>query len=104
MNRVDDTSDAFANFFCLARRSPTGMMMHRLLRGEMLMAAEDNTAAPKRVPGRKPGPDEREEMLRIWGHVDDDGRKMMLFFSRQLAREQGLVPADAPLIITDRMF
>lgn len=43
-------------------------------------------------------------MLRIWGHVDDDDRKMMLFFSRQLAREHGLVPPDTPLIITDRVF
>lgn len=40
----------------------------------------------------------------IWGHVDDEGRKMMLFFARQLAREQGLVPADTPLVITDRVF
>ena len=68
------------------------------------MGAEDNTTAPKRVPGRKPGPAEREELLRIWGHVDDDGRKMNLFVSRQLARDQGLVPADTPLMITDRVF
>lgn len=62
-------------------------------------------AAPRgRVPGRKPGPDQREELLRIWGHVDDDGRKMMLFFARQLAREQRLVPADTPLMLTDRVF
>ncbi len=58
----------------------------------------------RHLPGRTPGPDERDEMLRIWGHVDDDGRKMMLFFSRQLAREHGLVPPDTPLIITDRVF
>jgi hypothetical protein len=42
-------------------------------------------------------------VCRIWDHVDDDGRKMILFFSRQLAREHGLVPADMPLIITDRV-
>lgn len=58
----------------------------------------------RRIPGRKPGPDQREELLRIWGHVDDDGRKMLLFFARQLAREQGLVPADTPLMVTDRVF
>lgn len=44
----------------------------------------------KRVPGRKPGPAQRDELLRIWGHVDDDGRKLMLFFARTLARDQGL--------------
>lgn len=38
------------------------------------------------------------------GWACDDGRKMVLFFARQLAREQGLVPADTPLMITDRMF
>ena len=48
-------------------------------------------AKPERVPGRKPGPAQRDEMLWIWGHVDDDGRKLMLFFSRTLARDQGLV-------------
>lgn len=68
------------------------------------MRTNDNAAAPKRVPGRKPGPDEREEMFRIWDHVDDDGRKMILFLSRQVARDQGLVPADTPLMITDRVF
>jgi len=68
------------------------------------MGAEDKTVVPKRVPGRKPGPAQRDELLRIWGHVDDDGRKMILFFARQLAREQGLVPADTPLMVTDRVF
>jgi len=43
-------------------------------------------------------------LLRIRGHVDDDGRQMMLFFARQLAREKGVVPADTPLMITDRVF
>ncbi len=28
---------------------------------------------------------------------------MMLFFARQRARGQGLVPADTPLAITDRV-
>ena len=68
------------------------------------MPAGGRTTPHERVPGRKPGPDEREELLRIWGHVDDDGRKMILFFARQLAREQALVPADTPLMITDRVF
>lgn len=66
----------------------------------------DKLSAPKskRVPGRKPGPAQREELLRIWGHVDDDGRKLMLFFARSLARDQGLVPPSAPLVMTDRVF
>lgn len=50
----------------------------------------------KRVPGRKPGPAQRQELLRIWGHVDDDGRKLMLFFARSLARDQGLIPPSWP--------
>jgi hypothetical protein len=68
------------------------------------MSTESRMTAPRRVPGRKPGPEQLEEVLRIWGHVDDDGRKMILHVSRQVAREQGLVPADTPLIITDRVF
>ena len=59
---------------------------------------------PRNLPGRKPGPDQFEELLRVWGHVDDDGRKIVLFFARQVAREQGLVPADTPMMITDRVF
>ena len=58
----------------------------------------------KRLPSRKPGPAQREELLRIWRHVDDDGRKLMLFFARTLAREQGLVPPVTPLLITNRVF
>jgi hypothetical protein len=69
-------------------------------------AMTDDTTAlkSKRVPGRKPGSAQRDELLRIWGHVDDDGRKLMLFFARTLARDQGLVPSDAPLLMTDRVF
>jgi hypothetical protein len=29
---------------------------------------------------------------------------MLLFVARQLAREQGLVPPETPLMITDRVF
>jgi hypothetical protein len=66
----------------------------------------DNATAPKpkRVPGRKPGAAQRDELLRIWGHVDDDGRKLMLFFARSLARDQGLVAPGTPLVMTDRVF
>lgn len=67
--------------------------------------AEDATALQsKRVPGRKPSPAQRDEMLRIWGHVDDNGRKLMLFFARTLARDQGLVPPGTPLLMTDGVF
>ena len=59
---------------------------------------------PKRIPGRKPGPAQRDELLRIWGHVDDDGRKLMLFFARVLARDQGLMQPNTPLVMTDRAF
>ena len=61
-------------------------------------------AHARTLRNRKPSPDQREELLRVRGHVDDDGRQMMLFFARQLAREQGLVPVDTPLMITDRVF
>ena len=65
----------------------------------------DNAAKPKRerVPGHKPGPAQRDEFLRIWDMVDDDGRKLMLFFSRTVAREQGLVAPGTPLVMTERV-
>lgn len=68
------------------------------------MTDDATTLKSKRVPGRKPGPAQRDELLRIWGHVDDDGRKLMLFFARTLARDQGLVSPDTPLLMTDRVF
>jgi hypothetical protein len=57
----------------------------------------------ERVPGRKPGPAQREEHIRIWDLVDDDTRKVLLFFSRAAARDYGLVAADTPLVMTDRV-
>jgi hypothetical protein len=62
------------------------------------------TSRAKRLPGRKPGSAQREEVLRIWDGIDDDGRKLILFFVRGLAREQGLVPAATPLVMTNRVF
>lgn len=68
------------------------------------MAAGGRTTLNERVPGRKPGPEHFDEVARVWGAIDDDGRKVILFVSRQLARDQGLVPADTPLIINDRVL
>lgn len=68
------------------------------------MAADAIAPKPKRVPGRKPGPAQREEYLRIWDGVTDDSRKVLLFFSRAVAREDGLVPPDTLLVMTDRVF
>ncbi|WP_203075763.1 hypothetical protein [Falsiroseomonas ponticola] len=66
----------------------------------------NNIPAPKskRFPGRKPGTAQREEYLRIWDLVDDDSRKVMLFFARTVARDQGLVPLSTPLVMTDRVL
>ena len=58
----------------------------------------------ERVPGRKPGPAQREEYFRIWDLVDDDGRKVMLFVARTVACDQGLVPPGTPLLMTDRVL
>lgn len=68
------------------------------------MTAGGRTTPHERVPGRKPGPDQNDEVMRIWGHVDDEGRRMILFFARQVARDQGLVPTDTRVMITDQVF
>ncbi len=63
--------------------------------------SDDATAPkPRRIPGRAPGPAQREELLRVCGYVDDDRSKLMPFF----ARVQGLVPLDTPLVMSDRVF
>ena len=58
----------------------------------------------ERLPGRKPGPLQRAEMMRIWDAVDDEGRKFLLFVGRHTARDQGLIAPNASLVITDRAF
>jgi len=68
------------------------------------MTVKGKAIRTPRVPGRQPGPEHFDEVARVWGAVDDDGRKVILFVSRQLAREQGIVPADTPLIITNRVL
>jgi len=67
--------------------------------------SERSKKAPsERFPGRKPGPSEREELLRIYDAVGDERRKAGLFFFRELARDAGLVPPETPLMITDGVF
>ena len=68
------------------------------------MATERTAASHGRVPGRKPGPEHLGEVGRIWGAVDDDARKMILFLARSIARNQGLVAAETPLLITECVF
>ena len=68
------------------------------------MTVKGKTIRTTRFPGRKPGPEHLDEVARVWGSVDDEGRKVILFISRQVGRDQGLVPADTPLMITDRVF
>ena len=66
----------------------------------------DNIPAPrsKRIPGRKPGPAQREESLRIWDLVNDDSRKVLLFLVRTVVRDQGLVSPSTPLVMTERVI
>ncbi|MBU8544438.1 MULTISPECIES: hypothetical protein [Roseomonadaceae] len=68
------------------------------------MAAGIIVVEPERIPRRTPAPAQRDELLRIWNLVDDDSRKLLLFFALLLAREQGLVPPNTPLMITDRVL
>lgn len=68
------------------------------------MTENATRAKPKRVPGRKPGPAQREEYLRNWDMVDDDSRKVMLCFVRTVAGDQGLVSPSTSLIMTDRVI
>ncbi|MCC6719954.1 MAG: hypothetical protein IT555_18910 [Acetobacteraceae bacterium] len=68
------------------------------------MTVEARTTLHKRTPGRKPSPEHLEEIGRVWHAVDDDARKMILYFVRGVARERGLVAPDTPLMITDRVF
>ncbi len=70
----------------------------------MTVSERVKTLNDARVPGRKPGPEQREEYLRIRGAVDDDHRKMLIYFARGMAQDAGLVPANTRLLMTDRVF
>jgi len=50
---------------------------------------EDGTVK-KRIPGRKPGPTDRAEFIRLWDEISDDGRKQAYFFMRSLGIEEGI--------------
>lgn len=56
----------------------------------------------KRVAGRKPTPADREELVRIWDALSDDGRKMLLFVAVALAKDAGLPEGEGPLIRTGK--
>jgi hypothetical protein len=62
------------------------------------MQQDIHASEPTRVPGRKPGPAQQEELLRICKAVDDDGRKMVLFVARTIAVKQGLAAGGASLL------
>ncbi len=68
------------------------------------MSKRVKAPSAERVPGRKPGPEQRDEYLRIWDAVDDNHRKMLIFFARGMAQDAGLVPPGTPLLMTDRVF
>lgn len=55
---------------------------------------EDGTVK-KRIPGRKPGPADRAEFIRLWDEIGDDGRKQAYFFMRSLGIEEGVLEAGA---------
>lgn len=68
------------------------------------MPVEAEHAPSKRIPGRKARLEHLEEVGRVWHAVDDEGRKMILYFVRSIAREQGLVAPATPLLMTDRVL
>lgn len=68
------------------------------------MSKHVKTRSAEHVPGRKPGPEQRDEYLRNGDPVDDDHRKMLIFFARGMTQDAGLVPPGTPLLMTDRVF
>ncbi|MBR0658693.1 hypothetical protein [Neoroseomonas oryzicola] len=68
------------------------------------MSKHVKTPNAERVPDRKPGPEQRDEYLRIWDAASDNVRKKLIFCSRAVEMDDGLVPPGTPLMITDRVF
>jgi len=50
------------------------------------------------LPGRRPGPAQRDELLRLWEAMSHDGRKMVLFVARAAAKDEGLIAPGAPML------
>jgi hypothetical protein len=44
----------------------------------------------------------REELLRIWDGLSDEGRQIVLFIARVTAREEGPPEGDGPLMRTGK--
>ena len=76
-----------------------GNLAHREAKADVARGAPS-----VRFPGRRPGPQQREEYLRIWDAMDVENRKALLFLARQMAKEVGLVPPESSLMMTDRVF
>jgi len=53
----------------------------------------------KRVPGRRPGPAEREEILRLWDAMSHDGRKIVYATVRAVAVNDGVLPAGSSVLV-----
>lgn len=63
----------------------------------------DKIARPSgRRLGPKPTPKDREELLRIWDALSDDGKKALLFFAVTAAKDEGLPEGDGPSIRTGK--
>jgi len=61
--------------------------------GKVSPALLDDAQLKGRRLGRKPTPADRQEMLRLYDLMSDDGRKMIVYMARLVAREEGLLPS-----------
>lgn len=63
------------------------------------MARRVTTARAERIRGRKPGPEQRDECMRIWDAVEPDRRKLLNVFARGIAQDAGPMPPNTPLLM-----
>lgn len=58
------------------------------------LLADDST--PQRIPERKPGAIDRDELLQLWSYLSDEGRSFVLAAARAAAWNEGVITVVKP--------
>lgn len=66
------------------------------------MAVEVTKLPTGRALSPTPTPADRDELLRLWDALSDDGKKVVLYTAAVCARDEGLPEGDGPLVRTGK--
>lgn len=68
--------------------------VEQLMGGQALEVEQSGGDAVPRIPERKPGVEEWEEVQRVWNAASPDGRRAIVYMARTIARAEGVGEED----------